>query len=404
MITERYHICSCLIYQANTLPDKSGNYKTMEQNPFAYGVEVSGSAFWDRENESRELKKELSNSQNVVIFSKRRMGKTSLIKEVLRELPQNKFITACIDLYPTASVEDFALRYAMGVSSAIKGPVNKILAEAKAIFRSFTPMLTLDDEGKPVLTIDFGRNIKQQALLDEVLEAFPAYCAKKGKPGVLVLDEFQQIGTYDKERKLEATLRSHYQTHKNISYVFLGSKKHLLTEIFNSPNRPFYHSAMMFPLKEMDTSVMTDCVIRRFEDSGCKVERSEAEYLIEQADRHPYYTQRIAHVVWNSAISGKRDVTKAEVDAAIKRIIDENSDYFRSLCELLTQHQLNALKVAAHINGEKVFSKDFLSRHNWQKDSLKQALDALVDKDILSREENIYKIDDVFFRRWLLLK
>lgn len=376
----------------------------MEPNPFAYGVEVSGQAFWDREDERGELKREMSSSQNIVIFSKRRMGKTSLIKEVLRALPESKFITAYIDLYPTTSVEDFVECYAASISSAVRGTLDKVLIEVKSLLRSFTPMLTVDDDGKPRLTVDYGRNVKKSLLLDEVLEAFPKYCAKKGKLGVLVMDEFQQIGNYDKDRKMEATLRSHYQTHRNISYIFMGSKKHLLTEIFNAPNRPFYNSAQMFPLKEMDEQIMIDCVVERFKGTGCKITESEARYIVEQAERHPYYTQRIAHAVWSAIITGKKTVTIAEIDAAIAMTVDKNSDYFRSLCELLTSHQLSALRVAAHINGEKVFSKEFLARHNWQKDSLKQALDALVDKDLLSREESSYKIDDIFFRRWLLSK
>lgn len=374
----------------------------MEHNPFAYGTEVSGETFWNREDEQKELKKEISSSQNIVIFSQRRMGKTSLIKEVLRALPEGKFITTCIDLYPTTSVEDFVEFYAKGVSSAVKGPVDKILLEVKSILKSFTPMLTVDDDGKPVLTLDYGRKTKRAPILDEVLEAFPRYCDKKGKRGVLVLDEFQQVGTYDKEHKLEAILRSHFQTHKNVSYIFLGSKKHLLAEIFNSPNRPFYHSAMMFPLKEMDAEVMAGYVVQKFKITGCKIIRADAGYLVEQAEKHPYHTQRIAHAVWNSIITGRKIADESEINNAIKRIIGENSDYYRSLCALLTTHQFSALKVAAHINGEKIFSRDFLAMHGWQKDSLKQAFDALVDKELLSREENSYKIDDIFFRRWIL--
>lgn len=376
----------------------------MTSNPFTYGTEVSGETFWNREDEQKELRKEISSSQNIVISSKRRMGKTSLIKEVLRALPENKFITTYIDLYPTTSSEDFIEHYARGISSAVKGPVDKILIEVKSLLKSFTPAMTVDDEGKPVLTLDRGRKTGQTPILDEILEAFPAYCSKKGKRGVLVLDEFQQVGTYDKERKLEATLRSHFQTHKNVSYVFLGSKKHLLTEIFNSPNRPFYHSTMMFPLKEMDAEVMAGYVVQKFKTTGCAISRTDAVYLIERAESHPYQTQRIAHTVWNSVITGNKIADRSEIDNAIKKIIAENSDYFRSLCTLLTNHQFGALQVAAQINGEKIFSKDFLARHGWQKDSLKQAFDALVDKELLSREENSYKVDDIFFKKWLMSK
>ena len=334
----------------------------MERNPFIYGGEVCGEDFWNREKERGDLKLDISNCQKVVVFSKRRLGKTSLVKEVLRTLPEKKFISAYADLYPTNSLDDFVNRYASAMAHTVRGPIDKAMMEIKSVLKSFTPALTIDDDGKPVFTLDFGRRAKTESVLEEVLEAFPAYCSKKGKQGVFVLDEFQQIASYDDNHKLEATLRSHFQTHKNVSYIFLGSKKHLLMEIFSAPNRPFFHSSKMLPLGDIDRQVMIECVEDRFKKTNCKIGRAEAEYLVVQAETHIYYTQRLAHTVWNIAVTLDHNVDKKIVDEAFKTIISESSDYFRSLCELLTPHQLNALRVAAHLEeGERVFSKDFLT-------------------------------------------
>lgn len=375
----------------------------MKRNPFLYSGEASGENFWDRERERKELKRDIIDCQKVVVYSKRRMGKTSLVKEVLKNLSQNQFVTAYIDLYPTNSVEDFIDRYASGISQAVRGPLDRALMEIKSILKSFTPALTVDDEGKPVFKIDFGRKVKKESLLDEVLDAFPAYCGKKGKQGVLVLDEFQQIASYDKKIKIEATIRSHFQGHNDVSYIFLGSKKHLLMEIFSAPNRPFYHSAKMFPLEDIERKTAIECVMKRFVKTKCKISPCIAEFLVGQAENNIYYTQKLSHAVWNIAIANDRVVDEKRVEEAFRSIVLENADYFRSMCELLTQHQLGALKVAANLKyGDKVFSKDFLKDHNWQRDSLKQALDALVDKDIMSRDNGFYKIDDIFFRNWLI--
>lgn len=375
----------------------------MKQNPFLYAGEVSGENFWDRERERKELKRDILDCQKIVLYSKRRMGKTSLVKEVLRNLSKDKFITTYVDLYPTNSVEDFINRYTSAISQAVRGPIDKTIVEIKALFKSFTPFLTVDDDGKPVFTIDFGRKSKKETLLEEVLEALPTYCSKKNKQGVVVFDEFQQIASYDNKHKLEATLRSHFQTHNNVSYVFLGSKKHLLIEIFSFVNRPFYHSAKMFPLGDIDSKIMIDCVMDRFKKTGCKIDLKSVEHLVMLADNNIYYTQRLAHSTWNMAIMTNSIVTEENVNEAFISIVLENADYFRSISELLTSHQLGALKVAASIKeGDKIFSKDFLKDHGWQKDSLKLALDALVDKDIVSREDGTYKIDDVFLRQWLV--
>lgn len=374
----------------------------MERNPFSYSGEVSGDDFWDREEERRELRRDVNDSQKVVIFSKRRMGKTSLVKEVMRTLPDRKFITVYADLYPTSSVEDFISRLISAISRSIGGSLDKAISDIRSILRSFTPIATIDDDGKPVFTFDFGRKVKPETLLEEALEAFPAYCKKKGRQGVLALDEFQQIIAYDKDHKLEAVLRSHFQTHKDVAYIFLGSKKHMMADIFSAPNRPFYHSAKMFPLGDIDRDISIECVEERFKKTGCKISRDDTEHLISLSENHIYYTQRLAHAVWNIAIANGRKVTKENIMAAFGNVIRENSDYFRSLCELLTAHQLSALRVAAHLTGnEKVFSKDFLAVHNWQKDSLKQVLDSLVEKEMLSRDNGVYKVDDIFFREWL---
>lgn len=375
----------------------------MERNPFTYGSEVSGAQFWDREDERRVLKQDIANSQNVVLYSKRRMGKTSLVKEVLRGLPEGKFIHIYIDLYPTNSADDFVGRYALAVAQAIRGPFEKALDEIKSLLRSFTPSLTIDDEGKPVLSLDVSRNAREDMLLDEVLEALPEYCRKKKRQGVIALDEFQQVGIYDENHRLEAALRSHFQGHKDISYIFLGSKKHLLMDIFAAPNRPFYHSSKLMPLGEIKREIAVKYVVERFADTGFKIDDTAAEHLVERAENHPYYTQRLAHSVWDDLITKKRQVDIDAIDSAFAVIVKENGDYFRSLCELLTTNQLKAIKTAARIKeGDKIFSKDFLGRFAWQKDSLKQTLDALVEKDMVSRENGAYMIDDVFFKDWLI--
>ena len=83
----------------------------MAQNPFTYGGEVSGDSFWDREKERRELKQDITDCQKVVLYSKRRMGKTSLVKDVLSNLAESGFVKAYVDLYPTGSVENFISRF-----------------------------------------------------------------------------------------------------------------------------------------------------------------------------------------------------------------------------------------------------------------------------------------------------
>jgi predicted AAA+ superfamily ATPase len=56
------------------------------KNPFVYGETVSGENFCNRTREIKELIADIKNCQNVIIFSPRRYGKTSLIKQVLQKV------------------------------------------------------------------------------------------------------------------------------------------------------------------------------------------------------------------------------------------------------------------------------------------------------------------------------
>lgn len=174
-------------------------------------------------------------------------------------------------------------------------------------------------------------------------------------------------------------------------------------EIFSSPNRPFYHSSKMFPLADIERGVLVKCVEENFRKTGQNITNDIAEYLVEEAGGNVFYVQKLANVTWSIARDGKSEVSKEMIDEAFKKVMAESLDYFYSLCELLTHHQLGALRVAAHLkDGEKIFSKVFLKNHSWQRDSLKQAVDALVDKELVSYENGVYKIEDVFFRKWLV--
>ena len=68
------------------------------KNPFVYGEEVSGKAFWNRTKEIKELIRDIQNGQNVIIFSARRYGKTSLIKTVIEKVSVRKGETTELDV------------------------------------------------------------------------------------------------------------------------------------------------------------------------------------------------------------------------------------------------------------------------------------------------------------------
>ncbi len=91
----------------------------------------------------------------------------------------------------------------------------------------YATCVTADEEGKPVLTFGLGKQARIGPALEEVLETSARIAAKGGPRVVVVFDEFQQVLEYGTDQ-VERKLRSVIQNHRQVGYLFLGSRKHLI--------------------------------------------------------------------------------------------------------------------------------------------------------------------------------
>lgn len=125
------------------------------KNPFVYGEEVTGEAFWNRVKEIQELTQDIKNGQNVIIFSTRRYGKTSLIKNVLEKVRKKGVLTVYVDLYPAITEEKFVEVYAKAVSRSLGKPTQKILDAVKRLFPKLIPKIVIRGEGEAEFEFDY---------------------------------------------------------------------------------------------------------------------------------------------------------------------------------------------------------------------------------------------------------
>ena len=72
------------------------------QNPFKYGMVVTGKDFVNRKEEIDTLTKNLTAGQHIILYSKRRLGKTSLMRQTMILLPK-QVIPVYIDLFGITS-------------------------------------------------------------------------------------------------------------------------------------------------------------------------------------------------------------------------------------------------------------------------------------------------------------
>lgn len=370
------------------------------RNPFVYGKEVSGNNFCNRKKEILELCRDIENSQNVIIFSQRRYGKTSLIKKVFEIIKRKGIITIYVDLYPVLIEEDFISIYAKAVTDSILGKIKKNMKSVTKFFKTIRPKFTVAQNGEVSYSIDIEKKDILPSL-EDVLESINRYVISKRKRAVVCFDEFQQISLF-KTDKLEKTMRSLFQKHKDISYIFMGSKKHLISDIFNNPHRPFYRSGKSFPLGKIDKTELSKFIQEKFEFSDKHISDSLTSEIVDVCESHPYYLQYLCHIAWEKAMD-KKKITREDFLKSLDLLLERESSTYEATWNFLTLNQKQVLMALSKtLPNDKLFSQEFLKKHNLgAASSLQRTLLSLVEKNLIDKEHDSYAIMDVFFKKWL---
>ena len=371
------------------------------KNPFVYGKEVTKENFCNRKSEIKELIRDIENCQNVLIFSQRRFGKTSLIKRVFEELDFRHIIVVYVDLYPVLSEEDFIRIYAKAVSEIVTKGMQKRIKDLASVFKRLRPVLLIDQTGQGKFSIDIKKN-EVSPFIEDVLEGLNRYVEKEKKQAVVCFDEFQQV-TQLKTDQLEKYMRSIFQAHEKVSYIFMGSKKHLIHDAFNNPNRPFYRSTRPFPLEKIKTEELISFIKYKIEKSGKTISDSLAGKIISECESHPYYVQYLCHILWENVID-KKKVTDRDFQDSLEILLQRESSTFVATWDLLSVKQKQVLIALAEADKqEHIFAADFLQKYNLGAgSSVQRTVNSLLEKDLVDKTNGIYSIIDVIFKKWII--
>jgi hypothetical protein len=371
------------------------------KNPFEYGGVVSGEAFCNRQQEIRHLLRAMENSEKLFVFSERRYGKTSLVQAALGKLSRRDFVAAYVDLWPTDSEASFVVALAKAITEAMSSSAGKLLDTARKFFGSLSPSVTVDEEGKPVVSFGLAKHSRIGLAVDEVLETAARIAAKKEHRVVVVLDEFQQILEYGTDQ-VERKLRSVVQNQRQVAYLFLGSRKHLVQRMVLDRHRPLYRAGGHYPVGPIAEAHWQPFVQERFLQAEKSIGPDQVHQICELTQGHPFYTQHLCHALWELCERGAK-VNPEMIRAAVKLLLDRESYAYTMLWESLTPSQKRFLKgLAAEPLGAKVFGGEFVTRHGLSSASNAQrAVQGLLVKDLIDRDNGSFVIPDRFFRLWL---
>ena len=368
-------------------------------NPFVVGRYVSEKYFCDREKETEFLMKQIENGRNVALISPRRMGKTGLVHHCfLQPRLTESYYTFFVDIYATSSLAEFVYLLGKTIYETLKP---KRTAWAEKFFQMIASLrvgFKLDAmSGEPVFDIGLGDIQAPQTTLDEIFR----YLEMADKPCVVAIDEFQQIGTYE-ETNVEALLRTKIQQCKQTLFIYAGSKRHLMSNMFHSSSKPFYQSAISMGLEPIPVSVYVDFAERLFEERGKHVSRELVELVYGMFDGCTWFVQMMMNELF--ALTGHDELCDVEkLEEARSNVIQLQEASYKDLLSRLAPKQkllLQAIAKERLVKG--ITSSAFIKKYNLSSaSSVQSALKPLLKNDIVTQDDDAYRVYDYFFSEWL---
>lgn len=372
----------------------------MIDNPFVTNGYGGPEYFCDRIDETAMLTNFLTNGNNVALMSPRRVGKTDLIRHSFQqEHIKDDYYCFLIDIYATNSLHDFVSVFGKSILDALKPKGRKVWEGFLNALLSVRSEISFDINGNPVWGLGVGAMVPPQVTLDEIF----AYLAAAEKHCLVPIDEFQQILYYNDHQNVEAALRTQIQKCTNANFIFAGSQRHMMSEMFLSPSRPFYQSVMPMSLTTIPLERYWAFAGPQFAKNGDR--RISYEVVASVYQRFEGITanvQRIMNMLY--MLTPKSETCGMEmIDRAIDTYLQLSSAYYSELLRQMPEKQRNVfLAIAAEGQVKSISGGKFVHKYHLPStSSVVSAVKGLLEKDFITQNDNVYSVYDRFFQLWI---
>jgi len=366
-------------------------------NPFQFGKVVRDKQFCNRQRELHDLASAIKSGNSLWLYSPRRFGKTSLIINVFSRIESIK--TIYFDLFNIRDNREFATKYLNVLTHELftwKHGVTSILKKLSDYLKNITPTVSLDAMGNPSIGLDIkpkeiSRTIESILELPQKIN-YP-------KPICIAFDEFQEVERLDPF--LKNIMRSVFQHQQNVSYIFSGSKESLMTAIFSDAKSPFFQFGDKMNLDPISNSDLTSYIKSMFNQTELPIHQSTIENILQLSECHPHYTQYAAYVAWDLVY---QDIPQNNdfKDIWLSRIIESQSDAFRTIYEQLNANQRKVLYALSDLEGQSILANDTMIKYNLPpKSTINTALNSLLQKTLILTLKGSYKFENPIIKIWI---
>jgi uncharacterized protein len=346
----------------------------------------------------------MQNGRNVALIAPRRYGKSSLVRRASQELVRKGVLVAEVDLMKTPTKERFASHLARAIHDGIASPMFKAKETALKVFDSLRvkPLVTVDPaDGSFGFT--FSAAYPDQDIDDTIerLLALPAELAAQQRKRVVVyFDEFQDVTGIDPQ--LPALMRAVFQDQPDVSHVYAGSKRDMMSRLFNHENEPFYRSAKVMEIGPISPGLFAPFIKQRFDATDRGVSDAAIDALLGVTHGHPYATQEFAYALWEEVPAGFT-ASVGDLDTALEAVLRSENARFTLLWDGLSRAQRLLLQALAAEPG-RVQSTAYRNAHGLPAaSSVQRANEALIGAELVARRgDGAHEILEPFLTQWVL--
>lgn len=368
------------------------------EKAFVYGMSVEGENFTDRGKETKRLKMDMENGINVILVSPRRIGKSSLVRKVAKEMNNPKIKIVYMDIYDCRDEYSFYNRFATEILKQTATKAEQVIENIKRFLVRLTPKIAFSPEPLSEYSLSLGIT-PQNYQPEEILQLPEIIGQTQGVHIVVCIDEFQQIGEMTDTLSIQKRLRGVWQHQRNVSYVLFGSKKHLMTRLFQNRRMPFFQFGEMMFLDKIPTDDWVPFILSRFESQGKQISEKLARKICETVEGNSSYVQQLA---WNVMTETDKVTTEEDFLRAVDSLLAQCSALFEEQLKGLTSYQLNFLRALSDGVTSDFGSKSILEAYRLgSKSNISRIKSSLQDKEIVDFTKDAVYLEDPVFKIWL---
>ena len=352
------------------------------------------------EHEQQALRDAVQRSARVVVYGPRNFGKTSVVRNVTIEefrTTHNRSFVFSTDLLGVRSMRSLTQRMSTSLQRcfAASFPVKGLLESAGRFLGSLRPEIALDPQtGSPSLSLhpgdaEPGRTL--QTLWEQIARI------TEQVDSLIVLDEFQDVAFVD---EAPAQMRSCLEALGDVPVVLLGSKRHMLADLFAAPDAPLSQWGTDLQFKPIPYDDYHGYMQERFSQRRLEISREVAVSLQDGMQRVPEAINRLCAQILE--LHERTEIDHAKVGSALVTLLENREGRYASYLSTFSgTDEIVLTEIARHGRVEHPQSKSFLRNLDLSSRTVGLSVKRLWDQGVVEHVEGSYRVADPLLAAYL---